>query len=162
MVWHAYMLNPRTYLEDSVRYTKQTLWRTCFPWGTIYQSIDNETFDFSPGDTAHFWQTTGCWWDPLQDKGLATVKCPQCCEVSEVPWTQPPAHCGPEELEIYLSYDTGFAGSEFEHLCPHCSFIVTHEKLRVGKFCDDGQALLVFKRPFAGTILNAWGEPAGI
>jgi hypothetical protein len=42
MIWHSYMLNPRIYLDDSVRYTKHTLWRTSFPWKLIYKSIDDE------------------------------------------------------------------------------------------------------------------------
>lgn len=162
MVWHAYMLNPRIYLEDSVRYTKQTLWRTSFPWDLIYESIDNETFDYNPGGANHFQQTTGLPWDPIHDKHLATVKCSKCCEANGVQWTQPPAISGREALEVYLIHDTGFAGSQFEHSCSNCSFIITHEKLRVGKFCDDAHNLLHYQRPLAGTILNAWGEPAGI
>lgn len=162
MVWHAYMLNPRIYLEDSVRYTKQTLWRTPFPWALVYASIDNETFDYNPGNASHFEQTTGLKWDPLHEDRLAIVKCPQCCEANGVPWTQPPAKPEREALETYLAQDTGFAGAQFEHSCYSCELVITHEKLRVGKFCDDAQSLLEHQRPLSGTILNAWGEPAGM
>jgi hypothetical protein len=161
MVWHAYMLNPRIYLEDSVRYTKQTLWRTSFPWETIYESIDNETLDYRPEGAHHFEQSTGRPWDGLQDDRLAIVKCPQCSQENGVPWTQPPLIPGSEAMSVYLANDTGYAGSEFEHCCLSCSFIFTHEKLRVGKFCDDAHALLTSQRPLAGTILNDWGQPAG-
>jgi predicted RNA-binding Zn-ribbon protein involved in translation (DUF1610 family) len=162
MVWHAYMLSPRIYLEDCVRYTKQTLWRTSFPWETIYKSIDNETLEYRPGDELHFEQSTSCPWDAIQDGRLAVVKCPQCCEKNMVPWTQPPVYSDPETLSVYLTNDNGFAGSEFEHRCVSCGFIITHEKLRVGKFADDAHSLIHSQRPFAGTILNAWGEPAGV
>jgi hypothetical protein len=162
MVWHAYMLNPRIYLEDCVRFTKQTLWRTSFPWETIYKAIDDETLEYRPGNELHFEQSTGCPWDVLQDGCLAVVKCPQCCEKNEVPWTQPPVDADPEALSIYLANDSGFAGSEFEHGCVSCGFIISHEKLRVGKFADDAHNLIHSQRPFAGTILNTWGEPSGM
>lgn len=161
MVWHAYMLNPRIYLEDSVRYTKQTLWRTAFPWETIYKAIDNETFDYDPGHQQHFEKTTGLLWDSLRDSRLAVIKCPKCQKQIDVPWTKPPDVLEAEALEIYLATDSGFAGSEFQHRCSYCELVITHEKLRVGKFCDDAHALIHRQRPFAGTILNTWGEPAG-
>jgi hypothetical protein len=161
MVWHAYMLNPRIYLEDSVRYTKQTLWRTSFPWKTIYEAIDNKTFDYNPGYEKHFEQSTGRLWHPVQDDRLATVECPKCQKQLEIEWTKPPSTPGAATLENYLVNDSGFAGSEFGHCCRHCNLVITHERLRVAKFCDDAHALIHDKRPFAGTVLNAWGEPAG-
>ncbi|KAH4044073.1 hypothetical protein HBI24_240210 [Parastagonospora nodorum] len=161
MVWHAYMLNPRIYLEDSVRYTKPTLWRTAFPWARIYQIIDKETFEYSPGTESVFEQATRLRWNSLQDERLATIKCPQCRTTCNLPWTRPPTESVPETLEIYLANDTGFAGSEFDHRCSTCSLVITHEKLRVGKFCDDTDSLIQNKRPLSGTILNAWGEPSG-
>ncbi|KAH7392137.1 hypothetical protein DE146DRAFT_723208 [Phaeosphaeria sp. MPI-PUGE-AT-0046c] len=162
MVWHAYMLNPRIYLEDSVRFTKQTLWRTKFPWELIYSSLDNETFEYRPEDTRHFEQTTKHPWDPLIDETPAFVKCPLCCRVNEVAWTLPPLQSSkPGVLEVYLADDTGFSASGFTHNCSSCEFRITHEKMRVGKFCDDADDLLELQRPLAGTILNSWGEPTG-
>jgi hypothetical protein len=161
MVWHAYMLNPRTYLEDSVRYTRQTLWRTSFPWELIYKSIDNETLEYRPEDRLSFQQTTGYDWDLVRDEGLAKIKCPKCVITNQIPWTQPPITLGPEALEAYLANDMGFSGPQLQHPCSNCELIITHENLRVGKFCNDAQDLLSFQRPLAGTILNIWGEPAG-
>jgi predicted RNA-binding Zn-ribbon protein involved in translation (DUF1610 family) len=161
MVWHAYMLNPRIYLEDSVRFTRQTLWRTSFPWEFIYKSIDNDTFEYRPETTVQFQETTGCPWDAVQDEGLAKIKCPKCVKNNKVPWTQPPSVLQREALQTYLISDTGFAGPQLQHPCSNCGFVITHENLRVGKFCNDAQDLLNSKRPLAGTILNIWGEPAG-
>jgi hypothetical protein len=161
MVWHAYMLNPRIYLEDSVRYTKQTLWRTSFPWELVHAVIDNETFEYKPGNERFFRDTTGHTWDLLHEEGRASVKCPACQVINRVPWTQPPTKPSPPALEVYLTKDNGFAGSEFEHRCWECKLTITHEKLRVGKFCDDAHSLIHSKQPMAGTILNAWGEPSG-
>jgi hypothetical protein len=131
------MLNPRTYLEDCVRYTKQTLWRTQFPWEVIYRSIDNETFEYTQNDelvTLSFLQTTEHHWDPLRDGKLKKVTCPRCVKVNE--------------------------GQAFRHLCWSCGFAITHEKLRVGKFIDDAFNVVDKRRPLAGTILNSWGQPA--
>jgi hypothetical protein len=161
MVWHSYMLNPRIYLEDSVRYTKQTLWRTSFPWELIYKTIDNESFEYRPEITVQFQQTTGRPWDALQDDSLAEFKCPECIKVNKISWTKPPSSSSPEALETYLENDTGFAGSQLQHPCSACGLIITHENLRIGKFCDDAQALMTSQRPLAGTILSIWGEPAG-
>ncbi|KAH8708552.1 hypothetical protein GQ44DRAFT_690888 [Phaeosphaeriaceae sp. PMI808] len=160
MVWHAYMLNPRIYLEDSVRYTRHKLWRTSFPWELIYRFIDNETFEYYQEETDYFLRTTHCW-DPMRDHQLKHIKCPKCTKPNKVPWTCPPVTSGPEDLEAYLTNDTGYSGSAFRYSCSSCKFTITHEALRVGKFCDDAYNLQYSQRPLAGTILNIWGEPTG-
>jgi hypothetical protein len=161
MVWHAHMLNPRIYLEDSIRYTNHTLWRTRFPWEAVYASINNATFEYTQEDMTTFKQSTGEEWDSLRERDFKEIRCPKCVTANNVPWTQPPPVSAPEALEAYLTGDTGFAGSAFQHNCTSCDLTITHEKLRVGKFCDDGDALVRLQRPLAGTILNIWGEPTG-
>lgn len=161
MVWHAFMLNPRTYLEDCIRFTTHKLWRTTFPWQHIYDSIDNESFEYTQEDTVTWERATRHFWDPLQDEGLKRVDCPKCGKVSRVPWTNPPASSTYEALEAYLTNDTGFAGSAFQHSCMGCGFLITHEKLRVAKFCNDAHNVMKVEIPLAGTILNIWGEPGG-
>ncbi|KAI7318221.1 hypothetical protein KC315_g10135 [Hortaea werneckii] len=52
MVWHAYMLNPRAYLEDCLRNGRVRLWQTRFPWKAVDQRIDRETFAYEPGHLA--------------------------------------------------------------------------------------------------------------
>jgi hypothetical protein len=155
------MLNPRIYLEDCIRFTNHRQWRTIFPWQVIYDSIDNETFEYTGEDTLTFKRLTGHEWDPLEDKGLKMIRCPKCAVSLVVSWTQPPPVSSREALEAYLVFDTGFAGSEFRQDCSSCHLTITHEKLRVGKFCSDADALIEWDQPLAGTILNMWGEPAG-
>ncbi|KAH7082416.1 hypothetical protein FB567DRAFT_474898 [Paraphoma chrysanthemicola] len=161
MVWHAFMLNPRVYLEDCIRYSKHRLWRTWFPWEVIHRAIDNETFEYAPNDVLSFRRDTKRRWDPLQQELQKHIKCPKCESINEVPWTQPPLKTTPEALEAYLAKDTGFAGTDFRHSCMSCGLVITHERLRVGKFCDDADSLMDGKRPLAGTILNMWGIPTG-
>jgi hypothetical protein len=155
------MLNPRIYLEDCVRHTNHKQWRTDFPWQLIYDSINNSTFEYSQEDMTTFQQSTGYNWDPLKDENLKKINCPKCISANRVPWTQPPIKAGPEALEEYLTNDSGFTGSAFQHPCLSCDLVITHEKLRVGKYCDDAENLIKMERPLAGTILNLWGEPAG-
>jgi hypothetical protein len=52
MVWHAYMLNPRAYLEDCVRLGRMALWNTRMPWNAIAECIDPSTFAFEAGPVA--------------------------------------------------------------------------------------------------------------
>ncbi|TKA29017.1 hypothetical protein B0A50_03429 [Salinomyces thailandicus] len=49
MVWHAYMLNPRAYLEDCLRNGRMRLWHTRMPWQAAAECIDSQTFDYQPG-----------------------------------------------------------------------------------------------------------------
>lgn len=161
MVWHAYMLNPRAYLEDCMRWSKHRIWRTSFPWNLIHDSTDKETFIFHPSEEAieTFERATRLPWNILDDHFLKLITCPRCLCVFTVPWTRLPASDDREAVEAYLSGDTGFAGNAFRDSCYRCNLVVTHETLRVGKFIADASALHASKRPLPGTILNAAGMP---
>jgi hypothetical protein len=52
MVWHAYMLNPRAYLEDCVRLGRMALWYTKMPWSAVAECINSSTFAFEAGAVA--------------------------------------------------------------------------------------------------------------
>lgn len=61
MVWHAFMLNPRAYLEDCIRNGRMGLWNTRMPWSAAAQCIDPSTFAFEAGPAAEafFTRLTG-------------------------------------------------------------------------------------------------------
>lgn len=61
MIWHAYMLNPRAYLEDCIRHGRMALWHTKVPWNAIAECIDPSTFVFEAGALAEgsFTRLTG-------------------------------------------------------------------------------------------------------
>lgn len=61
MVWHAYMLNPRAYLEDCVRLGWMALWYTKMPWSAVAEYINPSTFAFEAGPVAEgsFNRSTG-------------------------------------------------------------------------------------------------------
>lgn len=158
MVWHAYMLNPRIYLEDCLRFNKHQLWQTQFPWDKIYEAIDSETFEYH-AETQDSTQL-GMPWNLLEDGSLKEVVCPECTNVCKLPWTLPPKSFSPEALEAYLADDKGYSGAKFLTACESCNLLLTHEKLRVGKFINDADLLIKDRIPLAGTALNIWGAPA--
>lgn len=58
MVWHAYMLNPRAYLEDCIRTGRMALWNVAVPWRLVAECIDSETFEYKGAD-GYFTELTG-------------------------------------------------------------------------------------------------------
>lgn len=88
MVWHAFMLNPWSYLEDCIRFGLKDLWATGLPWKTINAVIDTN-FNYSPSAAAHkaFTESTRCGWDNTKDSLTKTLVCPRCSQKLDVPWT---------------------------------------------------------------------------
>lgn len=162
MVWHSFMLNPRTYLEDCMRLSRHQLWHTPFPWELINSFINNETFEYRPPDrvSSFFEKSTKLQWYYLNENTPKTLSCPKCQKKDiTVPWTRVPPTSSLEAVEAYLTSDTGYVGEAFQEECPVCNLVITHEKLRVAKFITDAEALRLDKRPLPGTILNSLGFP---
>ena len=165
MVWHAYMLNPRDFLEDCLRQGKMRFWRAGLPWAVINCCIDNNTFEFRASDLAieHFEDQTGCRWDSLIDSPKATIDCPSCRRKlyvprtgwdSQIAWTKTsPLKYAPFHGE---SEATGFSDKSFEVQC-QCGIVTNHELLRVLKFRRDIRALRELDVPMPGTLLSETG-----
>lgn len=51
MVFHAHMLNPRAFLEDSMRHGMGTIWTAGMPWKLVNDSIDTR-FNYNVPDSA--------------------------------------------------------------------------------------------------------------
>jgi hypothetical protein len=88
MVWHAFMLNPRNYLEDCIRFGVPNLWATGMPWKVVNEAMD-VNFNYVVGDDAKvsFVNTTGYNWDNAEDSTLKKLNCPRCQQALEIPWT---------------------------------------------------------------------------
>lgn len=88
MVWHTHMLNPRAFLEDSIRWGLRTLWTTGMPWAQVNQAIDSK-FNYEASDLARSnWErTTGRSWDNIEEPMVKSLRCPSCKRAMEVPWT---------------------------------------------------------------------------
>lgn len=161
MVWHAYMLNPRNFFEDCIRYGKMQFWFTGMPWEAVDACIDEETFDYTPSAAARerFKQCTGLAWDSLDDPPHHTLQCPRCqrsvaCPltscISEQQWHSP--HSG--------ETGNGFAEKHFNEACRSCNITLNHDLLKVTKFRRDLQLLLINDVPMPGTFLSIDGRSA--
>jgi len=155
MVWHAYHLNPRDYLEDCVRHGKMNFWRGGYPWEAVNSCIDNSSFEFNPPRQAKtgFEQNTGFGWSSLDDPPEIVVKCPSCLKDGSHPWT----NWDRREKWGLETTARGFTDKDYEGTCPHCKSRVRHDTLRLSKFRKDIMALKIQDIPLLGTILNKYG-----
>lgn len=88
MVWHAFMLNPRTYLEDCLRFGLRNLWTTGMPWQVVNAAIDTKFNYEVPEEAKAAWTaSTGRVWDNLEDQMTECIKCPRCSADLTIPWT---------------------------------------------------------------------------
>lgn len=159
MVWHAYMLNPRDFLEDCIRLGKMSFWKTGLPWEVVNSCIDHRTFDYSPlpEAAANFNMQTGLQWDSNHDGPSKSLSCPQCQGQVIVPWQIENPQIG--SLERPFEYCGGFGDKNFKAICNNCRVTITHEKLRVAKFRRDVLRLVTDCIPMPGTILTTNGMP---
>lgn len=165
MVWHAYMLNPRDFLEDCLRQGKMRFWRAGLPWAAIDPCIDNDTFEYKNSYAAmeRFEDRTGLQWESLNDSPTASIECPICTRCLYVPrtkwdsqrsWTRSSSL---KDAELYGElHAAGFSDNKFEVQC-QCGVIIDHELLRTLKFRRDIRALRNLDVPMPGTILNDQG-----
>ena len=173
MVWHAYMLNPRAYLEDCLRLGRMSLWHTVFPWQGVVDCINSETFDNEVSDDTkqNFTSLTELPWNQLDDLHAKKIECPRCKKSVECDYTTVPEIASlrmgkysdweslSRAVDDVLSSGTGFCDKDFETTCASCNFGVTHETLAAGKFCADVKSLLDHGVPMGGTILGYEGLP---
>ncbi|KAI0843879.1 hypothetical protein F5Y00DRAFT_274793 [Daldinia vernicosa] len=160
MVWHAHMLNPRAYLEDSILYCLNGLWTAGMPWQLIDNAIDDSfNYNVSPECKQAWEHLIGRKWDNVDDPMVKVLKCPSCSKALKIPWTT----C--ELPEEFTGEDPGLLGEgygdgNFKHTCTKCGRTITREFLEAAKFVKDSQRLLSHGRPMPGTILeNETGLP---
>ncbi|KAG9048660.1 hypothetical protein FS837_012288 [Tulasnella sp. UAMH 9824] len=129
MVWHTYMLNPRTYYEDCLRKLPGLVKIGSFPLLQLAESIDQETLLPHPSSesrVAAFSSLTGQSFDPptnTTSEETVTLFCPSCSEANSIPW---------------ITYKgDGYAQRAFACACAHCQFEFSRETLGVRKFFED-------------------------
>jgi len=154
MVWHTFMLNPRNYLEDCIRFDKLRLWTTGFPWEAVNACIDNETFEYSPSAEARqeFESKTRHAWDSFHDSPIISVACPKCRKMIPCPWTT--CDSGPCMFRNTGDSGYGFADKAFEAQCTHCNFRTNHDVQRAMKLRRDVKLLKSYAYPMPGTFLD--------
>lgn len=88
MVWHSFMLNPRDYYEDCIKFGLKDLWATGMPWVTVNEAIDNDfNYHVPENGQREFVELTGHQWDNGDDSLIKIIQCPACNKLTEVPWT---------------------------------------------------------------------------
>ncbi|KAH6605065.1 hypothetical protein Trco_006772, partial [Trichoderma cornu-damae] len=166
MVMHAHMLNPRAFLEDTMRAGLIEHWTAGMPWHVVNNAISTD-FTYSACDEAKAsWASrTERSWANQDDSMVKLLKCPWCKADMRVPWTT----CGTDENGDKSTSGTvgtigsGYGDGSFSHQCPACNKTVNKELLSLSKFVQDSVLLLGKSIPMPGTILDPTsGKPATV
>ncbi|KAK0631466.1 hypothetical protein B0T14DRAFT_490016 [Immersiella caudata] len=156
MVWHTHMLNPQSYLEDSMLSGFRAVWHSGMPWELIHRAIDTDfAYNVSDDCKALWCARTGLSWENADDPLLKTMRCPRCSTPVQIPWTT----CGmPEDYGFDGLPDltgNGYGDGDLQYRCLCCGVTICKELLSAAKFAADTSALLApIGRPMPGTILN--------
>jgi hypothetical protein len=155
MVWHAHMLNPRAFLEDTMLSGLHALWETGLPWAVVDKAITN-TFDYEVSEECKSaWTSrTGRAWENADDGMEKSIECPGCSKTALAPWTTcslPEDYKGSDRPGLI---GNGYGDGNFKIYCSHCAIQIDKELLSVGKFVADTKALLTRNRPMPGTVLD--------
>ncbi|KAF2226108.1 hypothetical protein BDZ85DRAFT_294466 [Elsinoe ampelina] len=171
MVWHAYMLNPRAYLEDCIRENRMRLYHTEMPWEAINTAINDQTFDYRPTRAAQafYAHLGGTSWDNESEQSEKIVSCPKCVMSNGVPWHEDGQHAKfsptryfKANFEHWADAGTGYADKGFSRCCIYCGFVMNHENLVVGKFLRHLRLLRESDIALPGTFLGNQGIPIAI
>ncbi|KAL9115949.1 MAG: hypothetical protein Q9227_000317 [Pyrenula ochraceoflavens] len=156
MVWHSFMLNPRSFLEDCLRTMKMPLWHTGMPWAAVDACIDNNLFEYNVPEVAQqdFEGKTGLEWDQLQSSDKKRLICGGCGKTVACPYTE--ASFGTSVKEAFQT-SHGFADRALDVKCNGCGFKINHGVLRLQKLKRDVDSLLKDNIPMPGTYLGFKG-----
>ncbi|THH07932.1 hypothetical protein EW146_g9155, partial [Bondarzewia mesenterica] len=129
MVWHAYLLNPRSYAEDCSRLTiMRTL--ASFPHDLFLRTLEItgslKTFRPSEARVTSWFSQTQTPFDPFEASSILMTQELQC------------PVCHVKVLAPYINNSgTGYAQQQFAIDCAACRFSITKERLAVAKFTHD-------------------------
>ncbi|UKZ56523.1 hypothetical protein TrVGV298_010360 [Trichoderma virens] len=155
MVMHAHMLNPRAFLEDTLRANMVEYWSAGMPWKAVSEGIATD-FAENPSEEAkeNWLSLTGRQWSNSADPMNKLLKCPWCKVDMQVPWTT----CGAlENADTSVPMGVlgnGYGDGNFSHQCPTCNRTVNKEILALSKFVQDTTLLLSKGVPMPGTVLD--------
>ncbi|EGR46078.1 uncharacterized protein TRIREDRAFT_110452 [Trichoderma reesei QM6a] len=161
MVMHAHMLNPRAFLEDTIRCNMSEYWTAGMPWHAVNEGIASDFSEDASELAKSAWTSlTGRSWSNALDPMTKFLNCPWCKEGMQVPWTT----CGTEEhannSASIGTIGSGYGDGNFSHQCPSCNRTVNKELLSLHKFIQDTVLLLGKGVPMPGTVLDIQsGEP---
>ncbi|TEA13203.1 hypothetical protein C8034_v003071 [Colletotrichum sidae] len=156
MIWHSHMLNPRAFLEDTMRWGLRAFWTTGMPWAQVNQAIDSK-FNYTGTEAAKAnWEAaTGKSWDNVQDPMTKSLECPACKQLFEVLWTTcglPETYKGDEKPGIV---GAGYGDGSFSQVCTAgCETLVTRYLLSVAKMVQDTEDYLNHNYTVPSSVLD--------
>ncbi|KAK0207148.1 hypothetical protein DFS33DRAFT_1423132 [Desarmillaria ectypa] len=143
MVWHAYLLNPARYSEDSLRNEHIKILAGTGDW---FQALEQTcyTIDLPPSDARvqNWLQKTNLPYDPFESAMVLTnreIVCPKCLTKVNV--------------RLANSTGTGYLQQDFSAECTKCCLAITKEKLAFHKLVKD---LVGTNAVLAGTLHTAY------
>ncbi|KAI9513159.1 hypothetical protein F5148DRAFT_1156507 [Russula earlei] len=145
MVLHAYLLNPQSFAEDSIRLSllkplaKLTASLSDFFFDVLDTITDMILWKPCSNSRSNWVSKTGLPFDPFESVTILLhqeLPCPKCRAAVSVPYI--------------TAAGTGYVQKTFSHACPSCAFEITREKLAVAKLTTDLTAHLLCE-PQAGT-----------
>ncbi|UQC87701.1 uncharacterized protein CLUP02_13220 [Colletotrichum lupini] len=156
IMFHAHMLNPRAFLEDTMRWNLREFWTTGMPWAQVNQVIDSK-FNYEVSDVAksNWEKATGRAWNNLDEPLEKAIECPACKQTTLVPWST----CGLPEMykgqERPGLVGKGYGDGDFSQLCTAgCNTVITHRLLCVAKMINDAELYLNEGVTLPSTILD--------
>lgn len=180
MVWHTHMLNPRLYLEDTMRKGRGDIWASGLPWDLLASCFATDQFEYEVLETSRIaWTgTTGLSWDNVQDSMHVNVTCPSCRAQMRFPWTTSDFHYNAPSPTIATSSKSksqstpaaaspllslqerlnlighGLADGKPLQACQSCQDEVDADFLCFYKFIKDGHNLTKHRHCMPGTLLD--------
>ncbi|KFA53947.1 hypothetical protein S40293_01804 [Stachybotrys chartarum IBT 40293] len=155
LVWHAYMLNPRLYLEDCLKQGYGSLWASGLPWKVINAAITGDYLLTASEECKVNWTLrTNRDWDNLSDPWEKELPCLACASVNKIPWTTCGLPAGYQGDKRPGLIGKGYGDGDLEYNCSQCKFKITNGALRLNKFRIDAQALINYDKAMPGTILD--------
>ncbi|KAG9228913.1 hypothetical protein BJ875DRAFT_547388 [Amylocarpus encephaloides] len=156
MIWHSFMLNPRDYFEDCIKFDLPSVWATGMPWAPVNAAIDTN-FNYVVTEKAKvaFVGGTELSWNNTEDPLEKKLDCPRCSQALEIPWTTVGLGEKQSKQEIMALTGTGYGDRDLYFICHRCTGVINHELLRVAHFKKDVEHLILRDWPLGGTILTA-------
>ncbi|KAG8865591.1 hypothetical protein FRC20_009674 [Serendipita sp. 405] len=152
MVWHTYLLNPRTFFEDSRRMATQYCANLVaieeMPLTLISSLIDANTLEPLPPSEEQlefFEYTTQIpYYTPINTdySDVLTLRCPFCAYTNQL-------------VRWVADNKKGFAQTKFSHVCEQCIKPFTKSNIGVRRFCEEVTRRRAGERVFISeTLLN--------
>ncbi|KAK7951046.1 uncharacterized protein PG986_006774 [Apiospora aurea] len=146
---------PRTFLEDCLRWGYGDLWHSGMPWTEINAALRPDfEYEVTEECKQSWTHRTGLAWSNRDDPDIKPLRCPVCFDWETYPWTTcglPRDYKGDKKPGLVGS---GLGDGQLKSECARCGITIDEDLLRVAKFRDDVENLVTHDWPMAGTILD--------